>query len=111
MEGIFGVIGIIAGVYCLYAWWRMGRTGEIPQSIFLAKGEDMRACKDREGFTKAVSAKLLILGIVVLLYGLCDLYQTYVKSLGVVFMIVLIVFFAVLVWFAVSTRKIKERYF
>lgn len=111
MEGIFGIIGIIAGGYCLYAWWKMGRTGEVPTSIFLAKGEDIGTCKDREGFAKAVSTKLLILGITVFLYGVCDLCQTYVTPLGIAFPIAFILLFAVLIWFAVTTKKIKDKFF
>ena len=86
MEGIFGIIGIGAGLYSLYAWFQLKFKGIINTSILVPKDTNIKKCKDKEAFRAAAGPKLLVLAVVLILYGAEDLYNTYVQSTGMVCM-------------------------
>ena len=48
MEGIFGIIGIGAGLYSLYAWFQLKFKGIINTSILVPKDTNIKKCKDKE---------------------------------------------------------------
>ena len=82
MEGIFGIIGIGAGLYSLYAWFQLKFKGIINTSILVPKDTNIKKCKDKEAYRAAAGPKLLVLAVVLILYGAEDLYNTYVQSTG-----------------------------
>ena len=47
MEGIFGIIGIGAGLYSLYAWFQLKFKGIINTSILVPKDTNIKKCKDK----------------------------------------------------------------
>lgn len=111
MENLFAVIGIGAGAYCLYAYVMMSKKKEINQNILLPKGVDARKCKDRDGYIKAVSLPLLVLGIVLLLYGGMEVLNAYVFDIGSWLFLGIGVVFVVLIWFAMAVKKANRTYF
>ena len=50
MEGIFGIIGIGAGLYSLYAWFQLKFKGIINTSILVPKDTNIKKCKDKEAY-------------------------------------------------------------
>ena len=80
MEGIFGIIGIGAGLYSLYAWFQLKFKGIINTSILVPKDTNIKKCKDKEAYRAAAGPKLLVLAVVLILYGAEDLYNTYVQE-------------------------------
>ena len=106
MEGIFGIIGIGAGLYSLYAWFQLKFKGIINTSILVPKDTNIKKCKDKEAYRAAAGPKLLVLAVVLILYGAEDLYNTYVQSTGKLFWVILVLVLAVLVWFAWTVKKI-----
>ena len=109
MEGIFGIIGIGAGLYSLYAWFQLKFKGIINTSILVPKDTNIKKCKDKEAYRAAAGPKLLVLAVVLILYGAEDLYNTYVQSTGKLFWVMLVLVLAVLVWFAWTVKKLNEK--
>ena len=56
MEGIFGIIGIGAGLYSLYAWFQLKFKGIINTSILVPKDTNIKKCKDKEAYRAASCA-------------------------------------------------------
>lgn len=112
MDNIWSMMDIIfagAGVYMLYAWILMKKTGEIKTSLLLSKEVDIRKCKDLEGYKNFMAPKMLVFGITALVYGGYGLVNSYVFSMPMpVYWAVMAGFFAVLVWFSVQSRKSVE---
>ena len=84
MEGIFGIIGIGAGLYSLYAWFQLKFKGIINTSILVPKDTNIKKCKDKEAYRAAAGPKLLALAVVLILYGaedLCDTFKTHTENL------------------------------
>ena len=114
MDSIWGFIGVIVlacGVYAIYAYIKMKTTGEINASLLLGKDYIYKKCKDKDAFTKKAGPALLGFGIVALVYGVIDVIHCYVYSMGIVDTVGMVVFFVVLVGFAVYTTKLKREYF
>lgn len=111
MGGLFGVIGIVCGIYIFYAWFQMKQTGEINKTILLPKSVNPKKCKNKDAYIKAVSPKLLILGAAAVFYGAVDLCCGYMTVPVGLFWAAIIVFLAALIWFAVSISKLNKTYF
>lgn len=111
IEGIFGIIGIGAGLYSLYAWFQLKYKGIINNSLLVPKGGNANKCKDKAAYAAEAGPKLLVLAIVLVLYGAEDLYNTYVQSTGVLFWVMLVLVLAVLVWFGWASKKLNAKYF
>ncbi len=114
MDSVWGIIGIIVlacGLYAIYAFIKMKTTGEINASLLLGKEYTYKKCKNKEAYVKKAGPALLVFGIVALVYGVIDVVHCYVYPMGVVDTAGMIVFFVVLVAFAVYTTKIKKEYF
>ena len=114
MDSIWGFIGVIVfacGVYALYAFIKMKMTGEINATLLLGKDYIYKKCKNKDAFIKKAGPALLVFGIVALVYGAIDVINCYVYSMEIVDTVGMIVFFIVLVAFAVYTTKLKREYF
>ena len=48
MEGIFGIIGIGAGLYSLYAWFQLKFKGIINTSILVPKDTNIKKCTGQQ---------------------------------------------------------------
>ena len=112
LDGIFGLIGVGCGLYCLYGYYMLKFRGEIVESLFLPKNTNMKKCKDFQGYSSKAQVPALLLGIIVLVYGAVDLYNTYVKGVAAGLLIVMIVLvFAGIIFFSVRMKKINKKYF
>lgn len=111
MDGIFGIIALGCGLYCLYAWYMLAFRKEIKQSILLPKDVNVKKCKDVEGYCREASKPLLGLGIVTSLYGASDLYNTYVGGADVIFLVFLVLMLVMLVVYVVLVRRCNQKYF
>ena len=86
-------------------------TGVINASLLLGKDYIYKKCKNKDAFIKKAGPALLVFGIVALVYGAIDVIHCYVYSMEIVDTVGMIVFFIVLVAFAVYTTKLKREYF
>ncbi len=111
LDGIFGLIGVSCGIYCLYGYYMLRFKGEIVQSLFLPKDANVKKCKDLNGYRSEAQAPALVLGIIVLLYGALDLYNTYVQAVGWMLAVMIVLVIAAVCFFAVRIKNLNKKYF
>lgn len=111
LDGIFGIIGVGCGLYCLYGFYMLRFKGEIVQSLFLPKDVNAKKCSDLKGYCSAAQVPVLVLGMVVLAYGAVDLCNTYVRDVTEVLAVMIVLVFVSLIFFALRIKKINKKYF
>lgn len=104
------IIIIVCGVYVLYIFYLLKVKGEIRETLLLPKDLPVNKCKDKAAYIAEMSPKVLIYGIVVVLCGVLGLCESRLGLLGNAYLIVLAVFLAVTVWFAVEAKKAVKKY-
>lgn len=109
--GFIGIVVLVCGVYALHAFVKMKTTGEINASLLLGNEYIYKKCKNKDAFIKKSGPALLIFGIVALVYGAIDVIHCYIYPMAVADTVGMVVFFIVLVAFAVYTTKLKREYF
>ena len=108
---VLDVIFVGAGIYVLYAWVMMKTKGENITTILMSKDVELRKCKDLEGYKAYIAPRMLVFGIAAILYGAAGLVNTYVTPLpGAVYGAVMALFLAVLIWYAIATRKGVQKF-
>lgn len=105
MFSIFDIFVVGVGLYLLYTWYLLKFKGEVKESVLLSKGFPYKRCKDKEGYKAFIGPKLLVLGMIALLAGCVGLINDYQDFLGAYYIIVAVVFFAVVIWFSLMVRK------
>ena len=109
MDNVWSIMDLLfagAGLYALYAYYLLKARGEITTSILMSKDVDIRKCKDIDGYKRFVAPKILIFGTAALLYGILGLVNSYVSPVpGALYAAAMVVFFVILVWFALQTKK------
>ena len=112
MFGFLDVIVICAGAYMLYGWYLLVFRNEIKEGLVVSKASGGRKCKDIEGFKRVMGPKLLLLAIVAILQGGLSLLSSYVLPIPrALYWILYFLFFAVLIWFVVTSRKAEKEFF
>lgn len=113
-DSVWGFIGIfvaLCGVYSIYSSIKMKMTGEINASLLLGKDYIYKMCKNKEEYVSKAGAALLIFGIIATVYGVIDIIHCYVYSMPKLDVAAQVVFFIALVWFALYTIKLKQKYY
>lgn len=75
-NSIFSLMDVLVaacGIYVIYLYVEMIRTGKIRESMLLPKGLNVRKCKNPSEFIRYVGIKQLIFGISALLCGVVGL--------------------------------------
>lgn len=111
MGSFFGIVGVGAGIYCIYGYMLMIRKRQIPKGIMLPKDEDPKNCKDVEAYIKMTSTQLLLVGILLVAYGVMEFLNTYAVSMTIPTFVVIVLAMVALVWFAVRTKKANNTFF
>lgn len=111
-DTIWGIVGVVCGIYCIAGWYRMLHNGAVCTSVLLPKDVDIRQCKNLEEYKKKAAPKLLVLGLVLFVIGIVDFITTYTDTRTTVGVwIALGILIVVLIWFAVTTAKLRKKYF
>ena len=114
MNSVWGFIGVIVfacGIYAIYSFIKMRSTGDINASLLLGKDYTYKKCKNKDAYIQKAGPALLVFGLVAFVYGIIDIIHCYVYPMATADMVGMIVFFVVLVWFAVYTTKLEKEYF
>lgn len=98
------------GIYILYIYYLMKFRGEFREGMLLPKGIRPDQCKDREGYIREMSGKVLFYGVVVLLCGIAGYLEDEFLLLGNAYLLVLVGFVACTVWFAIKSRNAIKKY-
>lgn len=77
----------------------------------MAKEVDLKTCRDLDGYRKEAQVPLFVLGAVVTLYSLVDLYNTQFGGLGVLYWVMLALALLSLFWYTRKIREINKKYF
>ena len=107
---LMDVIFVGAGLYMFYSLYMMKAKGEIKTALLLNKDVNLKKCKDLEGYKNFMMPKMAIFGIGAIVYGAAGLINSYAVPLGIAYTVIMIAFFAVLVWFALMGRKAVQRF-
>ena len=89
----------------------MIRKRQIPKGIMLPKDEDPKKCKDVEAYIKMTSTQLLLVGVLLVAYGVMEFINTYAVAIPIPIFAVIVLAMVALVWFAVRTKKANNTYF
>ena len=109
MFALMDLIVLGCGVYILYAYYLLVVKNEIKQGVLVPQKTDTKKCKDFEGYKKFMAPKVLIFGISACASGGLGLFQDYVAPVNAYLDFGLfVVFFAVMVWFLMSTKKAEK---
>ena len=112
MMGFLDIIVVGAGAYLLYGYYLLMFRGEIKEGLVVSKATNAKKCKDKEGFKAYMGPRLLALGIAAIISGGLGLYQNYVQPVPpALYWAFYALFFAVLIWFGVSSRKAEKMFF
>lgn len=108
MDNLWSVMDLIfvgAAVYIFYSCYQMKKTGEIKKEFLMNNELNLKKCKDKEGYIAFMCPKLLVFGVACLLEGASGLINSYVQPLGSFYYVAMALFMAVLIWYAVQSRK------
>lgn len=110
MYMLMDLLFVGCGVYVLYAFYLMKTKGEIKENVLLSRDISVSKCKDKAGYIKYMTPRLLVFGIVLLIIGIVSLIGDYFKIWGMGSLIILAIGLIVMVWFVMITRKSMKIY-
>ena len=125
MNLFFGLITAGCGVYCLYLWGKIKMTGKVDDgNMILPRGSTMDECLDAGEFLKVAMPRLMLFGLLILFFGLVTLGDVYFGFLNlwtealsagmrllVLELVTCIIPLAVVIWFAISLRRLQNKFF
>lgn len=111
MDMMIAVISLVCGLYCLYAYVDMKRTGRINKTILLGKSIEPKKCKDKEAYLKKVTPKVLVFGLALILYSSAEFVNMYMFKNDIIVYSALGIFAIALIWFGYGTTKATKEYF
>lgn len=103
--------GIIAfvGICLIFSGLQMKKTGEI--STLLVNQEEIKKCRNKEKFILAVYKKMLVFGLILLLFGLFSFANDIWFRIGQVYNVVRLAFLAVCYLALSRIRAEKDKFF
>ncbi len=107
----FGIGALIAGIYCVYQAIMMKKTGIVCATLLLDSNTKIKKCKNIGEFLNLVIMPTMILGIIILLYGVVTLVDIYVYECDIAVYVVMALTMGALIWFAIVTNKAKKAYY
>lgn len=120
---LFTVVMLAYGLYCLYLWVKIHRSGQMPEkSLILSQDFPMKRCIDPAEYLRYMKPRLLIFGIAITVFGLFCLadaalglldgwtagFSTAARLL-IMELVTCVIPLGILVWFAVCTHRIQKR--
>ncbi len=114
MDNMYSLIDILfvgAGIYFAFVLYKMLHDDELNKSVLLGQDMEDKKFRDRPGYIRYMTPRLLALALVTTLYGIDGLVDEYVIELGIVNTLAMIVFAAVLVWYVLAMRKGRKLYY
>ena len=117
MNNLFSYITLAFGLYCLYAWYQLGG-GKIPEKfVLLPKDLSPDKCLDQELYISYIRPRLIIFGVVIVLFSGFSLVDTRLNLIGQWFptayvtvrlIATSLVPLAIIIWFGYCLVKIQR---
>lgn len=105
------ILSIACGIYCLYAYVDMKKTGRINTTILLGKSVNPKKCKNKQEYLSQVIPKVLFLGITLIAYGAIDMFNAFVLKNKIVTLTSIGFFTLILIWFGYQVSQATKKYF
>lgn len=109
-DGIINGLFVGYGIYILYTAWLMKTKGELKSGWLVSKNIDLSKSRDKEGYMSYMFCRIVIFAFFTLSYGMLGMYDMYVASLGNVMTAAILIYFVILVWFAIETVRSSNKY-
>ncbi len=110
--GIMDIIILLGGLFMLYSYYLLMAKNEIKAGVLISQNSANKKCKDLEGFKREIGPKLLIFSVAAVIDGIVGLLGDYVMTVpSVLYWTCYILFFVVLIWYVIASRKIERKYF
>lgn len=111
MEYLFGIVGIACGVYAFYSCYQLRITKDITKSLLFPKEANPKKCKDKEAYISETIPKLMIVGVLAIVYGIAELVNYYAVKIPVILLGSMILLGVVLIWAGFTAKKMNKKYF
>ncbi len=106
MYALMDAMILACGVYVVYLYLDMMKTGAIKSSMLLPQNLNIKKCKDVQGFIRFTGGKQLAFGVISIICGAAGLFQDFTQKLGTVpYVIAITAFFVVAIWYAMQIKK------
>ncbi len=110
MYDFIDILCILCGAYLVYAAIVMKTQGRIINNVLLKKGMDENSLKDKEGFIRFLFAKILLVGILVIIGGIINWVNTYLSGPKVVTTITCCVFAVAVIGYGIVTNIAMRKF-
>lgn len=114
MAGFYSMIDAVVaafGVYMIYGWFLLVTKGEVKEGLLLPKEMPFKRCRDKAGFISYVKTKLLLIGIATVACGILGLVNDFTGLLGGWYILVTLIFVALMIWFGATVKKAQKLFF
>lgn len=111
MTSWVGILVFGCGVYSLYAAYQLKVKGIVDTNLLLTKDMAHKKCKDIEGYKKEMFPVLLIFAMLTTMCGVIDMINSFVVDILILYLVGMGLFLASFIWFAVTAKKLREKYY
>lgn len=106
------ILFIVGGLYMLYGAFLLIKKNEIKKGLILSNGQDPSKCKDIEGYKKYIGPRLVTFALCAVITGAAGILRYKIPDFPeALYWIIYILFFASIVWFAISTKSAEKKFF
>ena len=106
---IFYGIFVLFGVYLIISPLYMKKSGEIGATIITE--EEVKKCKDKQGFIAFIYWKEMILGVVFIIVGLSGVLNELMWEVKVVSVLGMVALLAAFFWFQNNLSTARKKFF
>ena len=110
MYDLLDFVIIFSGVYLAYSAITMKTKRVIVANVVLNPNIKESAIKDKQGFIDYIYIRLLIVGIVIILSGLANMFNNYNQGSSIISLLTLLLFAASLVAYSVVTKAALKKF-
>lgn len=106
LYGLMDAIFVACGIYVIYLYLNMKKSGAITQNPLLPKDLDVKKCKDVAGYIQFIGPRQLAFGIIALAGGAIGLVEDFTGTIGTgPYMVAIAISFAAVIWYGMMIRK------
>lgn len=105
---VIDIIILVFGAYMVISAMKMKKTGRISSTVITA--EEIKSCRDQDGFIGYMYWKEALFGGIIILVGFLGLISDRLISLGFFNILEMIVFLASFLWFQYHLGKARTKF-
>lgn len=110
VDNLMNIMFLVVGAYTIYSAILMMTKGEISKWL-LGEKTDLKKCRDVQGFINYLGMKVLIFGIVIVLFSVVGFINTFVVKIGKYYLLgMTAVLLVALVAFTIMYLKARKKF-